>query len=342
MNTPRNLRSNLLVVSSALLIHHQGVVAKLEKPTGNLLSEWGSDPWKVSLIHGCIGIASEANEIASDVFSSNIRGLLKELGDGAFYGQLILKGCRDGATALGLTFPEESELGFCPHHFQPHQDLQILQGVVVNAVKQVTFYNQPLADHLNAIVVAARDYLFGLILTAEIWGFGGDDILIGNIKKLTGEDLSDEKGRYKDGYSDEAAKARADEDGGRSATDGDSKYALVCKELAACSPDDRVDRLRHLTGDRPEHHLFDVRSGLVICAFDAFGKDFAQIVIDGVRERWESELPGGLALDELHRHSQEAPQGKDAGDDNDIPSETLTGRQEGACDAEKEACDSCQ
>jgi hypothetical protein len=325
MNTNRQIRGHLLSVSAALLVHHQGVVAKLEKPTSELLSQWGEDSWKVTIIHGCFGLASEAGEIVLDVLGSNIRGLIKELGDGAFYGQLVLKGCRDGAEKLGLKVTPEGECGFCPHSFQPHTDLQILQGNLVNAAKQVAFYNQPLDEHLDAIVQAARDYIFGLVLTAEIWGFSADDILIGNIRKLTGEDLSDEKGRYKDGYSDAAAKARVDE----STTVADrerERYNAVCSELAKSSPEDRVDRLRHLTGDRPEHHLYDVRTGLVICAHDAFGSDFAKIVIDAVRERWESEIPGGLDLDCCGggctaTHESEAPVGKDAGDLNDVPGE---------------------
>lgn len=335
----RNIRTNLLFASAALISAHVGYVTELEKNRASLLEEWGSQDWKVGLIHGAFGAGGEVGEIVQAIVTNDVKGLLKELGDASFYTQLVIIAAKQGAESIGVSVNNESESSFCIHSFIPARDLQVLCGDLMDSVKKVCFYNQPLTDHIGNIIDSARSFQLGLALAAEQFGFSADDIIIGNVRKLKGIDLSTEGARYANGYSDDAARDRADENDQRCEIE-----RKLHEELAELTPPERIERLRPIregAKSNPYNYgLYDVRSGKVIDAIAVFGSEFGPITFDEVAEHWSQLFPEGLDIDRPFDPSP-AHAAKDAGDDSDL-NEALPERQPEACDAESGKCEACE
>lgn len=306
----RNIRVQLLQSSEEIVAKHQTMVLALEKPRHELLAEWTAADYKVGLLHGGFGIGGETGEIVEALLENDVKGLIKELGDASFYGQLILIAVRQASEVEGFEMSQDSIAQLEPFGFEPIRDLQILQSRAMDAIKKVALYGQPMSgdekkkvQNHETIATSIRAFLFALVLVAERYGFSADDVLEGNIAKLAT--------RYAEGcYSDAAAASRRDELTGfaptvenpeQAAKEIDALRALSA-DLKALNPSGRIERLRHA---KDSDKLFDVRTGLFICPIEVFGAEFGAIVRDEVIERWQSELPDGILPDGVERKADD-------------------------------------
>lgn len=287
----------LLTVDQALQDKYTRMVSNLEKDPLALLDEWTRQPWRVSINHGLLGVAGEVGEIVSDILNSNVKSLIKELGDACYYSALVTIGLKAAGKELGFEIPEGADVEFCGDHFQPVRDLQISLANLIDAAKQITLYNKEVTDErLLAIFQANSEFQFSVIMVATRYGFGVDDVLQGNIDKLN---LRYPEGSYEDKFAaqrlDEASQVPAPDGVDEDAFKGKARANLVqelIKELRALTPVERVERLRHVHG-KPTY-VFDVRTGIYLDAAEAFGTDFSIIVLDEITERWDGEIPGGV------------------------------------------------
>lgn len=174
------------------------MVVTLKKPGADILASW--TPEKASASHMLVGIMDEYFEFieAVDNYHDNCTEetadhVLEEAGDVLFY----LKGM-------------EQDLGLRELHFEraienlDTTDLDKLILDIITSIKRHLYYNKELpgsevADQLELLAVIVTD------CAKHLLGCSLEYILEANYKKLM-------KGRYPNGYSDDAANKREDKE----------------------------------------------------------------------------------------------------------------------------------
>lgn len=175
------------------------MVTKLAKPGALILATL--NPAKTHFMHMLLGLAGEGYEFNSAVTSGDFKTVKEELGDIHFY----LEGA---AQALGIELFLNPEMSTRPI---PTGNLvgNLLEalGDVVDTGKKLVIYNQP--ERTEKFVVCTSRLWFFLEAYEQSVGLSMSDVLEANMNKL----LTGANARYKDGYSDAAAKERADKAG---------------------------------------------------------------------------------------------------------------------------------
>lgn len=174
---------------------HAALVSRLVKSPEDLFAQ--ITPFKVALIHSVLGIAGELGELEEiaavlvhDGGTEQTRtDLIEEAGDFVFY-----------ATDIRhvLSLPPFVSVTVHPS-YRPAVDV----GIIVDISKKIAIYNQPVTDEARAEIGARLDRIeshYEHELTCE--GSSRNEALEANIEKLNI--------RYPEGYSDQAAEARAD------------------------------------------------------------------------------------------------------------------------------------
>ena len=185
---------------------------------------------RANINHACIGLGGEPGEIAvlltlKDGTDSLTTGMLEETGDAYFYARLLRQEL--GSQYVPLSIGEVLRL-IASHHpeidaFEFTREINLVTGYVmlnlgvgiaVDAMKRVFIYNGQFDSKFKDRDLTFRqagidglqiiEFALGLML-AQV-DKTRDDALEANWYKLEGSKDS----RYKDGYSDAAAHARAD------------------------------------------------------------------------------------------------------------------------------------
>lgn len=231
---------------------HRDVVLKLLKPGDTVKAEL--TPTEADIWHAATGVATEAGEMMTAVFpilatrswddglpgqpwsdTPNYPGLdmenmIEEVGDHLFYNQALRSsvstdGCCTGE--LGDSFPAPYRLQELRYHPSQHKRRLMVNLIFAHAIvaaeildvaKRVVIYRKDLdapgkkegdPTLRERLANQLRDDEWILAQLARLLDITLDTARVANIEKLT-------KGRYKDGYSDDAANARADKEEGGS------------------------------------------------------------------------------------------------------------------------------
>lgn len=231
--------------------YHADLILELLKPADEVLS--GLSEPDIDILHAAVGVSTEAAELLEAVLpvrhsaayymtgpdhlgwlgtgnspGIDVENIKEELGDHLFYegalrltmGLECLGGFVGGVAPPQWQFPlppaERAKMPFVA----PKQVLcelaemhSVLSGKILDVAKKIVFYRQwekggrPLKDRMGELLA------YDCWVTSAMAGLVGLDeeaIRRHNIHKLKGSASA----RYKDGYSDEAAQARADKKGG--------------------------------------------------------------------------------------------------------------------------------
>lgn len=182
------------------------MVTTLKKPGEDLLKEW--TPARASAVHMLVGLVDEYTELQEagvnlQEFSSSMKwdnrelelslllgNLFEETGDLLFY----IKGIEQDMGLPVLKFVSEV----------PEKPLDQCFADVVTAMKRNLMYNKPFdEEELTKDLEGMASWVLNI---SENLGATLENILSQNMEKL----LKGKNARYKDGYSNEAANARAD------------------------------------------------------------------------------------------------------------------------------------
>lgn len=179
---------------------HTEMVLNLKKPGQDILDSW--DAPKASAAHMLIGLADEVFELMQAIVGYTKSGtddlaerenLVEESGDLIFY----IKGIVQDLQLVPILLNAKGNY---------NEDITLADSMlkVITSVKRHLIYGQDLdASTLEEGLQELADYVVhGVCATVSVTI---DEMLEYNLKKLT-------KGRYKEGYSDEAATVRADKE----------------------------------------------------------------------------------------------------------------------------------
>lgn len=161
------------------LSSYEQMVKSLAKPGEAILA--GLNPQKADLAHHMIGLVGEYLEVEQGRYKGDVENVKEELGDSNFY-----------LTGLSLN------VGYKPKiktDWNSHCVCDIL-----DLVKKCVIYGHELKA--EQLFDAMDDFLTYLHSIAESYKLTMEEIIKHNMEKLSK--------RYKDGYSDAAAQARAD------------------------------------------------------------------------------------------------------------------------------------
>ena len=167
-----------------LLNEFSDMVMRLKKPGEVILAQM--TPEKMDLLHMAIGVAGELVELDKAVVNEDVPNILEEVGDVEFY----MEGVRQN-TGIERT-----------NVFQGLHDED--EDCVLDVVKKYCVYNKTL--NLAKLHDAMVRIDHSLINIRHTYGITREECLEHNMQKLE----KGEKSRYKGGYSDAAAQARAD------------------------------------------------------------------------------------------------------------------------------------
>lgn len=167
------------------------LVKELVKPGEDIVA--AMTPHKAHMLHMAVGLVDEAIELLGATGRANV---LEELGDAKFY----LEGLY-----IGMNWSKSESSAKTDTNAVA--DLLIVltaSGEVLGDVKRYAIQNKTLdQEKLRDDMYTVHQLLNAL---TELYGFTDDEIHTANYLKLKGG----EKARYANGYSDEAAAARAD------------------------------------------------------------------------------------------------------------------------------------
>jgi NTP pyrophosphatase (non-canonical NTP hydrolase) len=164
---------------------YQEMVAHLKKPGQDLLDSW--TPEKASAMHMLVGLHDEALELQLAFLNEDIPNVIEELGDMAFY---VVGVAQDLGVELDLNV--EPDLSEGPN--------SAMMDLIENCKRHLC-YNKTLEAE------KAIESMQGIL--AQLAGIGHhvgqtlEEIMQQNYDKLM-------KGRYPNGYSDDAANKRQD------------------------------------------------------------------------------------------------------------------------------------
>ena len=171
---------------------HKDMVVRLAKPGEDILASL--TPEKCHLWHMGTGVVGEVIECLEGVMNADAENVKEELGDSLFY----LEGLRN-------TICPERDIKDVPSDEEGLiiPEAIILVGRILDKLKKVVAYNKEVDRFdLGNDILMMKHLLHQMIGRA---GFTVEEVLQHNIDKLDGK-------RYKDGYSDAAAKERADKE----------------------------------------------------------------------------------------------------------------------------------
>lgn len=166
---------------------YQEMVTHLKKPGQDLLDSW--TPEKASAMHMLVGLHDEALELHHALLNEDVPNLIEEMGDMCFY-----------VVGLAQDLGVELNLGAEP---DMNQKKPAAMMELVENCKRHLCYNKPLdvekaAESMNDIISQLAGISLQLGITLE-------EVTQLNYDKLM-------KGRYPNGYSDDAANKREDKE----------------------------------------------------------------------------------------------------------------------------------
>lgn len=157
------------------------LVKKLKKPGSDIVSQLTGE--SMDVLHMAVGLVGELVELEMARAASDRKNVIEEIGDAFFYLEGMLLAI-DGE----LEMADEAEIR---HTFG---------GDVLDLAKKHAIYNQSLKrDEMLSELAGVWCFLNGMCAAFDV---KESDVRKENVNKLNV--------RYKDGYSDAAAKARAD------------------------------------------------------------------------------------------------------------------------------------
>ena len=196
-------KSNTLFVPVDLKGDFTRMVDRLAKsPSAIQLS---LTPAKIHLIHMAMGISGEAIELMGNTDQQN---LIEECGDLEFY---LCGASKDMGFYKKLEDYTELFYQLVPkNRYTVEQAVVHFCGEFTDLIKKYTIYNKPLDAELNDKLNEAYWLIYRALEDLyKVRGIPRPQVLEANIQKLSkGKDA-----RYKEGYSDAAAQARADKAG---------------------------------------------------------------------------------------------------------------------------------
>lgn len=169
------------------------MVRRLAKPGEAIIATMTAH--QASVLHMAVGIADEASELLGATSRKNI---LEELGDAEFYLEGALQTM--GWENRGLV--ETGKIDGNPDYAL--NALVVAAGEVLGDAKRYAIQNKALNE--DKLLVDLSAVATHLKTISDAYGFTDEEIHAANFEKLVGG----AKARYKDGYSDAAAHARAD------------------------------------------------------------------------------------------------------------------------------------
>lgn len=156
-----------------------------------LFKEMGSD--SATLIHAGVGIVGEVGEYSIACGRNDRTNALEELGDVAFYTQKIMN-------RFGWAWEEY----YAQEESPSHASIFTAACDVLDLLKKYWVYERPLEQDVFYRVFVV--YLNYFKRAMHSWGFTLEEVKLANMKKLAK--------RYPNGYTDAAARARADKPAG--------------------------------------------------------------------------------------------------------------------------------
>lgn len=209
--------------SQRILAEHIALVAILVKSPATLVAEFNE--LKAALNHSAIGLLGEAIEIQKAVFTGDNDNLLEEAGDYLFY-HLDISGIVGfdfklhrlyGVFFSGEVIPDEilvelnKILGITMEQSDEISEVEALlfaSGEIGDHIKKIVIYGQPLEDHVSILhdLLFATELMLGSLLASTL----GQEVAGTAILNARQHNLDKLAKRYPKGYSDAAAKARAD------------------------------------------------------------------------------------------------------------------------------------
>lgn len=176
---------------------HREMVAALVKPPAEILR--GMTEQYAAAIHAALGIAGEVGELED---LANRDHCVEEYGDLLFY-------CSDLRQTLDLVpyDPEWSKYSYQPVAGSPRGSACYIAGQIVDIVKKAVVYGQGFDQTKKVRIINHLDqleYVISINLACVV--SNREECLKRNMEKLS----TGPNARYANGYSDEAAAARAD------------------------------------------------------------------------------------------------------------------------------------
>lgn len=162
------------------------------------------------LVHATIGLGSELNELQTALINGDNENLLEELGDIMFYMQGISNEVSKLHT-LGLTTEKVTVAKEMSDDWLANEDMwglfsasTVTQSLIEDAVKKAWVYGKVLDYKEVCQRLAEMYFIISIIMKRR--GLSPNEAREHNMDKLANKDTA----RFKNGYSDEAARARAD------------------------------------------------------------------------------------------------------------------------------------
>ena len=164
---------------------YQEMVAHLKKPGQDLLDSW--TPEKASAMHMLVGLHDEALELHHAALNEDVPNLIEEMGDMCFY-------------VVGLAQDLGVELNLEVEPDMDQKNPMAMMELVENCKRHLC-YNKDL--DVEKAGKSMNDIISQLAGVSQQLGITLEDVMQRNHDKLM-------KGRYLNGYSDDAANKRED------------------------------------------------------------------------------------------------------------------------------------
>lgn len=186
---------NLPIVNQETQTAFEQQVVRLVKDPSEIQSTL--TPNKVDMLHMTMGLAGEFFELEEATRNLDTENLVEELGDFEFYFQGLRNALLREGDALNFDYSQEFK-------DVPNPCFVRSTGNLIDMVKKYVVYND--ASRFKACIEAFMTLESALSSMYAVRNeYTRDEVLIHNLNKLSGKG-----GRYENGYSDEAAKIRAD------------------------------------------------------------------------------------------------------------------------------------
>jgi NTP pyrophosphatase (non-canonical NTP hydrolase) len=191
---------------STQITFEQMVQNLFKRPSGSWDANVNAGP-----MHAAIGLMGEASELMRGVADDNLANIIEELGDIRFYLQALLVDfgavyesqvmCSAETDITGTVYVNPVS-GSCAINFSVN--LTYACGEVLDRIKKMWAYGR--LDGFTEIRIALRDVMFWYQDVLNYYRLTDQQIKEGNVFKL----VTGPKARYPNGFSNEAAIARAD------------------------------------------------------------------------------------------------------------------------------------
>lgn len=194
------------MLSTQLQSDHAALVKRLVKPSAEIVEK--INHIKCGLMHACLGISGEVAELSVGILNSDGGNILEESGDVIFFITDLARILHRefGFTLSVYDFTEiEKHVGpLKGDYYSGVVAMTAAAGMITDVVKKHIVYSQELNLEKTGRALVALVYSTHLFL--KDFGFTLDQAVQHNIDKLNR--------RYPEGYTDAAAKERADKPDG--------------------------------------------------------------------------------------------------------------------------------